>query len=102
MPSLLHMPHRALKLNVYAAPSPATDRVVRLVFLEGRSLSNPVEARCCIAPKDCMQKEDVLAYVLPKQLLHSLDVPYARLFFFAFSFGSGQKKRSCDSKLAWW
>ena len=54
--SPMHMPHRALKLNVYAATSAATDRVVRLVFLEGRSLSNPVEARCCIAPKDCMQK----------------------------------------------
>ena len=54
--------------------------VVRLVFLEGNSLSNPMEARCCIAPKNCMQKEDVLAYVLPKPLLHNLDVPCARLF----------------------
>ena len=41
-----------------------------------------MEARCCIAPKDCIQKEDVLAYVRPKPLLHSIDVPYARLFFF--------------------
>ena len=56
------------------------ERVVHLVFLEGSSLSNPVEARCCIAPKDCMQKEDVLEYVRPMPLLHSLDVPYARLF----------------------
>ena len=27
-----------------------------------------------------MQKEDVLAYVRPKPLLHCLSVPYARLF----------------------
>ena len=61
---LLHIPHSALKLNVYAASSPPmlTECVVRFVFLEGSSLSNPMEARCCIAPKDCMQKEDVLAY----------------------------------------
>ena len=50
-----------------------TERVVRLVFLE-RS-SNPMEARCCIARKECMQKEDVLAYVWSKPLLHSLGVP---------------------------
>ena len=75
MISLLHMSHRALKLNVYAAPSLATDRVVRLVFLERSSLSNPLEARCCIAPKECMHKEDVLSYVRPKPLLHSLGVP---------------------------
>ena len=79
MPSLLHMSHRALKLNVYAAPSPATDRIVRLVFIEGSFLSNAMEARCCIAPKDCMQKDDVLTYVRPKPLLHRVDVPYARL-----------------------
>ena len=34
-----------------------TERVVRLVFLEGSSLSNHMEASCRIAPKECMQKE---------------------------------------------
>ena len=75
------------------------ERVVRLVFLEGSSFYNPMEARCCIAPKDCIQKEDVLAYVRPTPLLHGLDVRYARQF--SFYFGSGQNKRSFDSKLAW-
>ena len=59
--SLLYMSHRALKLNVYAHLRLLTDRVVFLVFLGGSSLSNPMEARC-IAPKDCIQKDDVLAY----------------------------------------
>ena len=66
-----------------------TELVVRLVFLEESSLSNPMEARCCIAPKDCIQKEDVLTFVRPKPLLHnhhSLDVPYAKLFFVRLRF----------------
>ena len=46
-----------------------------------------------------MQKEDVLAYIRPMPLLHSLDVPYARLFVFLFA--SGQNKRSCYCKSAW-
>ena len=65
---------------------------------ERSSLSNPVEARYRVTPKKCMSKEDVVAYVLTKHLLCSLDVPDARSFLFLF--GSGQKKRSCDSMLA--
>ncbi len=57
-----------------------TEHIVRLVYLEGSSLSNPMEARCCIVPRNCIQKKDVLAYVRPKPLLHSLDIPYAKLF----------------------
>ena len=57
-----------------------TERVVRLIFLEGSSLSNPMEPRCCVAPNDCMHEDDVLTHVRPKPLLHSLDVPCARLF----------------------
>ena len=49
--------------------------VVRLAFLERSSISNPMEARYCIVPRNCIYKEDVLAYVQPKQLLHSLGVP---------------------------
>ena len=54
--------------------------VVRLVFHEISSLSNPMEARYCIVPRNCVQKDDVLAYVRSSPLLHSHDVPYARLF----------------------
>ena len=63
--------HRALKLNVYAAPS-RVQRIafVGLVFLEGSSLSNPIEARWTLTPKDCMQKEDVLA-LCPAQAVAS-------------------------------
>ena len=45
--SLLHMSHRAMKLNVYAAHSPAHGtRVVCLVLLDERSsIYNPIEAR---------------------------------------------------------
>ena len=46
--------------------------VVRLKFIEVSSLSNPMEARFCIAPKNCIQKDDVLAYARPKPLLRSL------------------------------
>ena len=80
MLSRLHMSHRALKLNVYAAPSPAHETRCSFGISLGKVLSNPMEARYCIAPKGCIHKYDVLAYVRPKPLLHSLDVPYARLF----------------------
>ena len=37
--------------------------VVRLVFLDSSSHSIPMEARYCIVPRNCRQKEGVLAYV---------------------------------------
>ena len=59
-----------------------------------------MEARYYIAPKNCMEKEDVLAYVRLKPLLPLLDVRYASLMrvWFLLFFVSGQKKRSYDSK----
>ena len=48
-------------------------------FLEGSSLSDPVEARCRVTPKNCLRKEYVLAYVWPKTLLCHFNVPDARL-----------------------
>ena len=48
-------------------------------FLEGSSLSDPVEARSRVTLKNCVQKEYVLAYVWPKTLLCHFNVPDARL-----------------------
>ena len=73
--------------------------IVHLVFLERSSLSNPKEARYCDVPRNCTQKEDMLAYVRPKPLLHSFDVPYARLCVLLWF--RAKIERSCDSNLAW-
>ena len=46
-------------------------------FLEGSSLSDPMEAICRVTSKNCVQKEYVLAYVWPKTLLCHFNVPDA-------------------------
>ena len=46
-----------------------------LEFLEGSSLSDPMEAVCRVTSKNCIQKEYVLAYVWPKTLLCHFNVP---------------------------
>ena len=48
-------------------------------FLDGSSLSDPVEARCRVTSKNYVQKANVLAYVWPKTLLCNFNVPDARL-----------------------
>ena len=50
-----------------------------LEFLEGSSLSDPVEARCRVTSKNYVQKTNVLAYVWPKTLPCHFNVPDARL-----------------------
>ena len=52
-----------------------TKLVASLEFLEGSSLSDPMEAICRVTSKNCVQKEYVLAYVWPKTLLCHFNVP---------------------------
>ena len=93
-----------LTLNVYAAHFICSwNALVRLVFLEGSSLSNPMEPKC-IPHKNCtiLDAERGRAGICladPSRCFTAL--VFHMLGCFMFLFGSGQKKRSCDSKLAW-
>ena len=51
-----------------------TKRVVRLVFLEGSSLSNPMEVRCRVAPK-----ERGCADIYPAQAVASQSQPWCSI-----------------------
>ena len=61
-----------------------TKRVASLSFIEGSSPSDPVQARCRVTSKNCVQKEYVLAYVWPNMLLCHFNVPDAILLSVRF------------------
>ena len=70
-------------------------------FLEGSSLSDPMEAICRVTSKNCVQKEYVLEYMSGPRLCF-VTLMFQMCGCFVVFFGSGQRKRSCDYMLAWW
>ena len=49
-----------------------TKLVASLEFIEGSSISHPMEARCRVTSKNCVQKEYVLADLLAQDFALSL------------------------------
>ena len=71
-----------------------------LISLEGSSVSNPMEVRCCTAPYKCMQHEYVLACIRHK--LHCSVALTFHMRSWLFTFGSWQNHRSRESTFAWY